>query len=119
MSQNDVIDIEELKKFTGSLGDKELLGFITHFEEDLTKKIDRFTGFINSEEYSETRNIAHSLKSTATLIGANALCSISANFEKKVDLNNLTDINVLANSLISEAGKVLHAVAIEKKKLSE
>jgi HPt (histidine-containing phosphotransfer) domain-containing protein len=113
MSKNNVINIAELKNFTGPLGNKELLGFIIHFKEDLASKIERFTQLVSSKDYRGSRNIAHSLKSTAKLIGAKSLCSISADFEEKIDQGDYSDINALREALIIEANTVLHAISEE------
>lgn len=89
-SSEAIIDIQKLYEFSGN--SKSIVNSILEvFLSEVPKQMETLAGLITAKNWSSVRTMAHKMKSSYAVLGANALRTILETMEYKCEANEINE----------------------------
>jgi two-component system sensor histidine kinase BarA len=85
------MDINAIYKYVGEITDEELDDFLVQFTENLTKRHQGIAQAIGAQDFKNVHALAHTIKSSALYIGAQALSDACQQLESAANKSNLDE----------------------------
>jgi two-component system sensor histidine kinase BarA len=110
------MDINEIYKYVGEITDEELDDFLVQFTKNLIKRHQGIAQAIGAQDFKNVHALAHTIKSSALYIGAQALSDACQQLESAAKKSNLDEsfINQLWQVTEREIERLLAYLAARK-----